>query len=168
MEYLIFSDSHGKTEGMGLALSRQITRPRGILFAGDGLRDMARLDCGGIGTDCVCGNCDLFSAPDLYAPDELLLPIEGHLLLLTHGHTLGVKSGLGRLILRAAELGADIAVFGHTHEPFYETVPEGTSVGFAPLSRTLHLFNPGSIGHGGSFGVLTLKDGAVLLSHGRV
>jgi len=168
MEYLIFSDSHGKGRGMELALERQITRPRGIWFAGDGLRDVTRAELGGIGLEYVSGNCDMFSAPDIYAPEELLLSVGSHRVLLTHGHLYGVKSGYGRLMLRAVEQGADIAVFGHTHEPFLMEIPAGETVGFTELTRPLYLFNPGSIGHGGSFGVLTLQDDKVLLSHGRI
>ena len=79
-----------------------------------------------------------------------------------HGHRYGVKGGLGSLIASAMRKGCDIALFGHTHEPYEEYLPE----------YRLWLFNPGSIAepsHGDpSFGLLTLTPDNVLFSHGGI
>lgn len=165
MEFLIFSDSHGTYYGAIEALERQIKAPDAVFFLGDGVRDMSASDFGGAAFFSVRGNCDLF-APDS-APAEMTLSFEGHKLLLCHGHLLGVKSGYGALIAHAAELGADIVLFGHTHQPYEVTIPEGFAVGEKTLSRPMYLFNPGSLRQG-SFGTLSLKEDRVLFSHGNL
>ena len=165
MEFLIFSDSHGRATAMHEALARQVRDPDAILFLGDGLRDAEWLDSGGSALFMVRGNCDWFGGGD--TPDEQTLPFEGHKLFLTHGHLYGVKGGIGALIAHAATLGADVVLFGHTHQPVCQTLPAGETVGATKLSRPMHLFNPGSIG-AGSFGTLTLRGETVLFSHGSV
>lgn len=169
MEYLIFSDSHGNAANMKLALSRQLHAPDGIFFLGDGLRDTDVLtDTEGKQSFLyrVAGNCDWFSSA--YVPSEGLTALGGHIVLFTHGHTFFVKEGTSTLLAHAASRGADIVLFGHTHKPLEETIPAGTRVGESVLARPMHLFNPGSIGYNGSFGVLTLLGDTVLLSHGKI
>ena len=165
MEFLIFSDSHGKYYGAIEAFERQIQVPDAVFFLGDGVRDMSASDFGGAAFFSVRGNCDLF-APDS-APAEMTLSFEGHRILLCHGHFFGVKSGYGALISHAAELEADIVLFGHTHRPYEVTIPEGFAVGGKALSRPMYLFNPGSLGQR-SFGTLSLRGDQVLFSHGSL
>ena len=167
MEFLIFSDSHGSASNMSRAIDRQIKTPEAILFLGDGARDLDRLFVCDIPIWAVRGNCD-WASSDYADKNERLLYFEGHTILLCHGHEWGVKGGLGGLIAHAAEVGADIVLFGHTHVPTLTTIAEGETVGKTVLSRPMYLFNPGSIGDEGSFGVLTLKGENVLLSHGSL
>lgn len=54
---------------------------------------------------------------------------------MTHGHRLGVKRGLQSLYYRTQEVGAQAAIFGHTHTPFCQDI-DGT-----------WLINPGSPTH---------------------
>ncbi len=171
MELLIFSDSHGRTDAMREALARQSAALSGICFLGDGLRDAEFLSTS-LPLYAVRGNCDWTRDAELF-PTERLLPMEGHTLYLTHGHLLGVKSGLGGIISHAASLGADIVLFGHTHRAYEGTVAAGERVGEMILPRPMHLFNPGSIGYdeegcGCSFGTLLLRGSTVLFSHGNV
>ena len=175
MEFLIFSDSHGRTDGMELALSRQLRRPDGVFFLGDGLRDLERLDLGGNLLYDVTGNCDWFSCfcGEGNVPMERVISLEGHKILMTHGHLFGVKGGYGGLLAHAVEVGADIVLSGHTHVPHQEVLPAGEFVGNTALERPLYLFNPGSIGQnadgaGFSFGTLLLRGDTVLFSHGRI
>ena len=165
MELLIFSDSHGSASNMSRAFDRQIKTPDAILFLGDGARDLDRLFVCDTPIWAVRGNCD-WASSDYADKTERLLYFEGHTILLCHGHEWGVKGGLGALIAHAAEVGADIVLFGHTHVPTLTTIATGETVGKKVLSRPMHLFNPGSIGYDGSFGTLTLKDESVLFSHG--
>ena len=172
MELLIVSDSHGRVENIQSALERQIKKPDAILFLGDGARDLDRLWSFDIPIWAVRGNCD-WSSSDYADRTERLLYLEGHTVLLTHGHEWGVKGGLGALIAHAAEVGADIVLFGHTHKPTLQTVTAGETVGKATLTRPMYLFNPGSIGYdedgkGQSFGTLTLVGETVLFGHGRL
>lgn len=61
----------------------------------------------------VMGNCDFLCE----APMEAVENIGGKVFLITHGHRYGVKYDLNKLRYRAMEVKADIALFGHTHEP---------------------------------------------------
>lgn len=147
---------------MQQAIDRQLRAPDSIFFLGDGLRDTDALRTGRSHLFAVRGNCDLVYDPTIAT--EQLLPFGEHKLLLTHGHLTGVKGGLGGLIARAAELGADVVLFGHTHQPLALTLRADET----QLGRPMHLFNPGSIGYDGCFGTLTLRGQDVLLSHGRI
>lgn len=86
----------------------------------------------------VRGNCDIGSDD----PAEGLAPFGGVLFFYTHGHLFGVKSGYERIAEYAADRGADVVLFGHTH---YKTLRHGT-----PFSPTL--FNPGSLRDTHSYG----------------
>ena len=167
MELLIFSDSHGKPDGMRRAIALQKRRPDAICFLGDGVYDTESQDFAPLLWYTVAGNCDWGSLA-FGNPTERQLPLEGHTLLLTHGHLFGVKSGYGALISHAAKCGADIVLFGHTHCPHEETIPAGTVIGDVTLERPMYLFNPGSVGESGWVGTLVLTPETVLFSHGRV
>ena len=163
MELLIFSDSHGKQGAMKEALLRQISTPDGVFFLGDGVRDAEFLECG-VPWYIVKGNCDWFGGE---RPDEIVMALSGHTLLLTHGHKYGVKGGLGALLNYAVSVDADVVVYGHTHTPDLRIVEAGECVGGKQLTKPVYLFNPGSIG-AGSFGTLTLRPDCVFFSHGTL
>ena len=162
MKILIFSDAHGRSRGMEKALGMHPDAEL-VLFLGDGVsaaRDVFKtLPARKVGI-CVHGNCD---GPFSFGlADEEILDLEGHRILFCHGHRYGVKGGLGGLIAAARRKECDIALFGHTHEPYEEYLSE----------YRLWLFNPGSIAepsHGDpTFGLLTLTPDSVLFSHGTV
>ena len=163
MELLIFSDSHGSAQNMTAAIDRQIKMPDAVLFLGDGARDLDRLFLCDIPIWAVRGNCD-WSSSDYADKTERTLYFEGHTILLCHGHEWGVKGGMGALIAHAAEVGADIVLFGHTHTPTLQTIAAGEQVKGITLTRPMYLFNPGSIG----YGTLTLKGESVLLNYGKL
>lgn len=101
-----------------------------LLHAGDGRRDLDRLLMErSLPCHRVVGNCDF--GGDL--PTELRLAIDRWSVYLTHGHHYGVKQGLMRLGLKAQEMGVDMVIFGHTHQPFHGDYHGVT------------LFNPGSL-----------------------
>ncbi len=162
-EYLIVSDTHGKTERL-LSLVRRCTGLCGVIFLGDGEAQVTALAEAfpDLSVTAVRGNCDLFS--DL--PQTRLITLRGHRLLVTHGHAYGVKMGLTRLAEAAAAQGAEAALFGHTHLPLEQRVfptPEGASV---------LLFNPGSLGlpreGAPQFGRLAIDEQEMLFSHGTL
>lgn len=176
MTLLILSDSHGHVDAISEAIRR--VRPDGILFAGDGLRDLSY-----VSVPCplwaVRGNCDWSLTPlivngqEVSTPEFVTLTPEGVKILLLHGHTVDVKSGLGRAVQRAVAMEADILVFGHTHLPLeYRITPaEAADLGIPAggMEKDLLLFNPGSIGgREGSFGTLTLRNGQALFGHGKL
>lgn len=131
-----------------------------ILYLGDGIRDLSMLpDTPRIPILAVRGNCDV--GFDGYSYEETVT-FEGSRILLCHGHHYGVKGGSGALLARAKRDGCKIALFGHTHIPS-ESYDSETGI---------YLFNPGSIGKRDagacSFGIITLENQSVLLSHGKV
>ena len=119
-------------------------------FLGDGLYDLDQaIAANGAAPDYpiyrVRGNCDIGSDD----PAEGLAPFGGVLFFYTHGHLFGVKSGYERIAEYAADRGADVVLFGHTH---YKALRHGTP--FSPA-----LFNPGSLRDTHSYGVITITDG---------
>lgn len=175
MELLVISDAHGNRAAICEALRRQVRPPDALLFLGDGLRDLPDLPDGRTALYAVAGNCDGY-LPFFTEGEErelCLLSLGEHRLLLTHGHRFGVKSGCGALLAYAAQAGADIVLYGHTHLPYAEVIPAGTALGGLVTERPIYLFNPGSIGQdvdgkGYSFGTVTLLGKSALLSHGRI
>lgn len=176
MTLLILSDSHGRPDRIREVLER--TRPDGLLFAGDGLRDLASCDLpatlGGFSLWAVRGNCDWMTSPvvvngSLLEPeDEVLITVEGSRILLMHGHTWGVKGGLGRAVARAVRLNADALIFGHTHIPLELHLSPDRPGDFS-VTKPLTVFNPGSLGdRGASFGTLTIRNNGLLFGHGTL
>ena len=62
----------------------------------------------------VAGNCDMFSSQQRMARAAY----GAHRILAVHGHLQDVKYGYDRLSYYAEEVGANIALFGHTHEAY--------------------------------------------------
>ena len=111
MKLLVMSDSHNNIRYMTEAVDS--TNPDVILHLGDHISDARKL--GGLYPEkkihMVVGNCDYQADGDT----ELLLTLGGVKILVTHGHRYGVKTGLAAFIGRTRDLGADIALHGHTH-----------------------------------------------------
>jgi putative phosphoesterase len=172
MTLLVLSDSHGRPDLIEEAIRR--VRPDGILFAGDGLRDLSRVEI-----SCplwaVAGNCDWLTTPLIISgailepQNEELITVEGVRILLMHGHKYGVKSDLGQAVARAVQRDADLLIFGHTHIPLeLHLRPDGGRADFS-VTKPLTLFNPGSLGdHHASFGTVTVRNGQLLCGHGEL
>lgn len=109
----VVSDSHGVLRHAG-AIRRQLGTVEFLLHAGDHIQDAARIaNSLGVAPSkvlAVAGNCD-----GVRDPREQLFEIGGVRIYMTHGHHHGVKEGLQRLHDRAAEVGARVAIFGHSH-----------------------------------------------------
>ena len=86
---------------------------------------------------------------------------------MTHGHLYGVKSGYGLAIAHAISRGADILLFGHTHEPYLQRIEKGSEVGGRILERELYVFNPGSL-RDGRFGTMTVVGGQIILHSAEI
>lgn len=159
MEILIVSDTHRKKEHL-LRLLRAHPSAKYLLFCGDGISDLEGVE-ERFATLIVCavrGNCDWLSD----APEERFFTLDGVRILMMHGHTHGVKGGIGAALSYAKRKGADVLLFGHTHVPYEEHIDVG--------ERYITLFNPGSLAEridgGYSYGVLEIREGKYLLSHG--
>ena len=165
MKLLIFSDSHGNTERMKAVIRR--TPADAVVHLGDGFRDIEAVR-DELGEDYerrlryfrVRGNCDFFLGGAASPPEELTVELGGVRFLLLHGHTRHVKHGTALLENYARGIGADIVLFGHTHEVVDRWLP-----GEGP-TRPLRLFNPGSIGAPAGcdprYGYIEIRNGQAL------
>lgn len=146
MKILVLSDSHGELAYMQLACEKE--KPDWIIHLGDFVSDAdaLRQACPGPRLLRVAGNCDAYRAePNISTC--LITPVGGLNLYITHGHKLNVKLTLLRLRLAAREAGADIALFGHTHNAYCQ------------VSDGLWMLNPGTCQNSrGSYGVIEIKD----------
>ena len=100
----------------------------------------------------VKGNCDFGSS--LPVVEEFC--VDGVRFMATHGHIYNVKYGLFDIDRAAREKKVDVVLYGHTHVAM-DVVRDG-----------IRFFNPGSLGFGGTFGVIEVKDGQVLSSIARL
>ena len=123
---LIVSDSHGLTNELEMLRERHMNEVDLMIHCGDS--EMMPDDEVMNGYLTVKGNCDFGSYPL-----ETTTEIAGRKFFVTHGHKYSVKSSLMNLQYKAAEVGADIACFGHSHV-----------LGAEVIGETLFL-NPGSI-----------------------
>ena len=170
MKFVVISDIHGRADLVDRIMSIHSDRD-GVLFLGDGTRDIwvEELMRGGRAFAGVRGNCDpIFTkAQDYDYDEELLLNIGEYTVIMMHGHTRGVKSGIERAVAYSAGRRADILLYGHTHVPAEIYYPEGSEVGGVRLSKPMWVLNPGSVSCG-SYGLLQIKGRNVLLSHGYI
>ena len=170
MNFLILSDSHRQKRNVDAAI-KKAGKIDAIFFLGDGVYDFGpESTYNGTPLFYVRGNCDVFSLFDTNEhPQELLVTFDEYTIMLTHGHLFGVKSSLDAAAAYAARKGADVLLFGHTHEPIEKYLPAGTEIGGVTLEKPLCLFNPGSIGTGSlTFGTLCTSKKGLLFSHGKI
>ena len=146
MRVLVLSDTHRSLGYACDCIERE--SPDVVLHLGDHLSDAEELSYAYDEPDFyyVPGNCD-------YAPTvqpSLTLELGGVRIFMTHGHLFGVKQDVSALLARAKELGAQIALFGHTHIAMLEQ-REG-----------VWLMNPGTAGRLGrtGCGVIEIQDGS--------
>lgn len=126
---LVISDTHGQFFYLE-KLHEVVGKIDSIIHLGDVARDEDYIQAlFGCPVDMVMGNNDYFTN----LPGEYTIKLGKHVVFLTHGHGYSVYNGTERLVRRAKALGADTAMFGHTHYPLID-VREG-----------IMLINPGSI-----------------------
>ena len=115
----VISDSHGDRGRMELALMKMEAEGRldCLIHCGDVASDADFIGSNILQVAAVRGNCDGWMVD---APDEMALDIAGIHFFITHGHRYGVKSDTGTLAEIAANRGAQICCFGHTHIPHCE------------------------------------------------
>lgn len=151
MRIIVVSDSHGRRGALFDAISAQPTA-RACIFLGDGERDLDDIGCCFPTLDiyAVAGNCDMASQN----PALRLLELGGKRIYVTHGHNQFVKYGLQNLIDAAKSSGADVAIFGHTHQPLTQYI-DG-----------LYLLNPGSVGgvhtHKSTYGIIDITPAGIM------
>ncbi len=133
MKILIVSDTHRNDENLKRVIAQE--KPLGMLIhLGDSegsehlIPDWVNPQCR---MEMVMGNNDFFSLLDR----EREIEIGGHRAFITHGHYYGVSMGVEGLAEEAKSRGCEIAMYGHTHRPFFDVV-DGVTV-----------LNPGSLSY---------------------
>ena len=154
---VITSDSHGDAEVLFRILQEEADADA-MIFLGDGFDDLESLEYEypNVQILAVPGNCD----HNWRDARECTAEFEGVRIFYTHGHMYGVKQALGPLASAAAERGASVALFGHTHMAEKDEI------------RGVTLFNPGSVsrpvGRRATYGVALCENGQCFLSHKTV
>ena len=148
----IVSDSHGNIDVFEDMLAVPGAAEAELwLHAGDFAPDADVLEeMSGRRVVRVLGNCDFFVDG---VHDETVVEVAGHRIFLTHGHLFNVRFDTAMLAAAAREMGADIAVYGHTHIALEEY-------------GDVTVLNPGSIARPrderrGSFMLVELNAGEV-------
>lgn len=146
MEIGVISDSHGGLEYIDIAMD-YLEDVDLIIHAGDYYTDGNYIERNyNIKVISVAGNCDMAGGID-----DRIEYIGGKTIFITHGHNYLVGTDPSRIFYAAKERSADIAIFGHTHRPFYAE------------KDGVILINPGSIGYprgnsGRSFCIVSIED----------
>ena len=94
----------------------------------------------------VAGNCDFGS--ELPAYDEI--KFDGKTVFFSHGHPFYVKYGYSDIISEAQRRGADICLFGHTHNQ-HSLKQDG-----------IYVMNPGSVREG-FYGMIDIVNGHIIM-----
>lgn len=150
MKILVVSDSHGDFKTFNKLVQSQ-TKAEVVLFLGDGAEEFSDLkmlypEKMFIG---VKGNNDWGSSLPMY--EERV--IEGKKIFMTHGHAFGVKYGLTELESEGRKRGADIVLFGHTHQAYVK------------YENGMYMMNPGSIRrYESTYGVIDIQNGDILIN----
>lgn len=150
MKILVLSDSHSALSFMRRCV--ESIKPQAVIHLGDFYEDAQALqsDYSQIPFHMVAGNCDRYRCP-LSAREMLCYPVGGVMLYMTHGHNHRVKSGIGALTADARQMGAQAALYGHTHIADCHLEEDG-----------LWVLNPGTCGHyGGSAGVIETEGNKI-------
>ena len=150
MKVLVLSDSHSVRAIMRSAVAQ--VRPDAIIHLGDHYDDGEVIAEENLHIPMyqVPGNCDAHRCWG--KPELLCLDVCGARMFMTHGHRQHVKQTRFQLEKEAREMGAAIALYGHTHEAFVHRESDG-----------LWIMNPGTCGsYGGSVGVIEVKNGQIV------
>lgn len=148
MKLLVLSDTHNMLDKAVNVLKFFEKDVSAVLHLGDCDQDAKDLSVmfPSLNFHYVKGNNDFSSTPL-----EKVVSVGGKKIFLTHGHKHSVYYGIERLFYAAEEKDCDVALFGHTHVPFYDN------------SERVLIMNPGSISLPRSspvptFGVINISD----------
>lgn len=146
---LVFSDTHGSSFTMKAVLKDPPEGVTAVFHLGDGADEAERVmrQYPMYAFLAVKGNNDPFSRlPDIRAVER-----GGVRYFMTHGHKFSVKSTLALAAGKAAENGADVLLYGHTHIQ-WDTVVE-TAAG------SVRAVNPGA-GKDNYYAIITVDSDA--------
>ncbi|MDD4699726.1 MAG: YfcE family phosphodiesterase [Oscillospiraceae bacterium] len=143
MRILVMSDSHGRKSVIEKIIEKQPLAEH-IIFLGDGVQEMEEVSY--LYPDkqfhLVSGNCDFYSN---YKSTDTLT-VCGVKIMFTHGHNYKVKYSTDELENQARSVGAQIALYGHTHVHNIE------------YKDGLYIVNPGTVASSYAVIDITTKD----------
>ncbi|MDR1701000.1 MAG: metallophosphoesterase [Lachnoclostridium sp.] len=115
MRYLIVSDSHGKNKNLFEVLEN-VAPIEAVFHLGDlGMPIEVLESIAECPVYSVAGNCDYNSNME----SEQVVEIEGHRVAMTHGHMHRVNYSFDKVLAWGKSQGAEVVMFGHTHEPLH-------------------------------------------------
>ncbi|MCQ2433209.1 MAG: metallophosphoesterase family protein [Clostridia bacterium] len=171
MDFLVFSDSHGRYAMMKHIIDRHKNEIDAVLHLGDGAAEVLALRrlYPDLPIHGVLGNCDGEDYTAFGIHREYMLPAAGKMIFLAHGDRLSIAGGHTYMMEYAKRKGADIALHGHLHIAFEKYYPADE---IRPDDRPFWIFSPGSISSprdgAPSFGLLHVSDAGVCFSVGRI
>lgn len=126
---LIMSDSHQRIEN-ALRAIEQAGEIDLMIHAGDvGMDYLALSNACRVYNYIIQGNNDIYYP----LPKHAIFQLGKYNVYVNHGHRLGVDYGTNSLEYKALEYGCNIAIYGHTHKPYFHKDDE------------MMVLNPGSI-----------------------
>ncbi|MBQ8868869.1 MAG: YfcE family phosphodiesterase [Oscillospiraceae bacterium] len=150
MRILVISDSHGNFFKFKDVMEKHRDAEL-VFFLGDGKREYEDI-CDLFPERkilAVKGNCDFISP----LPSVNTVGSEQGKILYTHGDVFNVKFGTQRLEEAAVKEGARLVLYGHTHKRD------------ARYLNGMYIFNPGSLGSDGSYGICDILDSGIAMNH---
>lgn len=116
---IALSDSHGARSQLALAIELAYAAGRvdELLFLGDGVREWEQVT-GCLPAQYPQASCRYVLGNNDYGctgQDEILFEVNGVRIYACHGHWVGVKTSMTRLMFKAMQHQAAIAFYGHTH-----------------------------------------------------
>lgn len=132
MRIIAFSDSHRHSRSVHRLFEQTALTTDLYIFLGDGEGDLDDIPMlyPNKTVLCVSGNCDYYSMD----PPVATVEVCGKKIVYCHGHLQHVGFGLSGLYGLAKDTGADLVLFGHTHERRCE------------YKDGVYYINPGSLG----------------------
>ncbi len=131
MKILIVSDTHGRRGNLNVVFERE-GKVDMLLHLGDVEGDEDYIaEYAKCPVHILSGNNDFFSG----LPGEKEIQIGKYHVFMTHGHNYYVSVDTRRLREAAQTRGADIVLFGHTHQPYMD------------VKSDLKIINPGSLAY---------------------
>ncbi len=149
MRILVMSDSHGDELSCRLALEKH-SDAGVIIHLGDGEENLSFLENEKNISEIYRLRGNAFASSLFGFPELIIEEIEGKKFYMTHGFRERVKYSLSELIKNARREGADIVLFGHTHEQF------------CAYEDGLYIMNPGSI-RAGEYAVIDITSAGIVL-----
>lgn len=152
MKIVVVSDTHGNMNRLKDVVENNRNADL-FLHLGDGAEEFFEVKTlyPSLSMNIVRGNCD-FGYDNI--TKHMTFDVCSHKIFASHGYTHNVKNGIDNYVAFAKESGADIILYGHTHERFTKN------------QDNLYIMNPGSLSYprsqGPSYGILNIDDDVIM------